>query len=142
MFFSVGRETRDLFLAIFRRNGHQNRLVESAADDFDLARRRQSAELVEIFRMRTLDPLEQRAGVVQAEADAGMARKHFNEGKVGILVGAFEHVVEISDRLMGVDEEDELEFRQRQTSMVEHRITRFRQSTGWEFEFNPSALPR
>ena len=67
---------------------------------------------------------------MQAEADAGMAGEHVDEGKIGILIRAFEHVVEISDRLMGVNQEDEFEFPQRRTSVVHHRIARFKQTAG------------
>ena len=52
-----------------------------------------------------------------------MPREHFDERQVGIFVGAFEYVVEISDRLMRVNQENELEFPHRRTSGTPYRIT-------------------
>ena len=114
MLFGVCSQTRDLLPTIFGRNRHQDRLVKAAADDFDLSRGSQRAKFVEIFRMHALQPFKQRARIVQADADRGMAFKYFDERQVGIPVCAFEHSVEIADRLVGVDQEDELEFLHRE----------------------------
>ena len=46
---------------------------------------------------------------MQAQADGGVAREHVDERQIGIAIGAFEHVVEISDGLVGMDQEDEFE---------------------------------
>ena len=47
-----------------------------------------------------------------------MPRENFDEGQIGSRVGALEHVVEIPDRLMRVNQEDELEFPHRLTSLA------------------------
>jgi hypothetical protein len=52
---------------------------------------------------------------VKSHANGRMARENFDEGKIAARVGAFEHVVEIPDRLVRVNQEHELEFPQRMT---------------------------
>ena len=79
MLFDVIGEAHDLLVAIVRRNGRQDRLVESAARDFHLAALHESAETVEIFRVRALDPFEQRPGIMEAHANRGMPRENFDE---------------------------------------------------------------
>jgi hypothetical protein len=65
--------------------------------------------------MEALDPLEKRAGIMEAGANRGMAREDFDEGQIGGLVGAFDYVIKISNWLVGVDQEDEFEFPHRRT---------------------------
>jgi hypothetical protein len=52
-----------------------------------------------------------------------MAREDFDEREIRTGVGAFEYVVEIADRLVRVDQEDELKCPQRRTSGTPYRIT-------------------
>ena len=111
MFFDVIGETRDLLVAVFGRNGDQDRLVETAADDFHLAALHQRAQQIEIFGMGAFDPFQQRAGEMQTHANGRMAREDLNERQVGLRVGALDHVVKVSDRLVRVNEEDKLKFR-------------------------------
>jgi heme exporter protein D len=103
MLFDVIREPRDLLQAVFRRNHRQDRLVKSSAGDFHLPALHQSAQLLEIFRMRPLDPFEQRTRIMQPDANRRMARQNFHERKIRLLVGALQHVVKISHRLMRVN---------------------------------------
>ncbi len=98
-------------MAVFRRNGDQDRLIKSAAGDFHLAALHQRAQQIEIFGMSALDPFEQRAGVMQTHADRRMAREDLNERQIRLRVGTLNHVIKVSNRLMRVDEEDKLEFR-------------------------------
>src|SRR5579864_1297841 len=116
MRFDVCREARDLLEAIAGRNRHQNRLVESAANHFGLTRSDQGAKAIEILRVRSLDPFEKRPRIVEAQADGRMPREHFDEGEVRIAVGAFEYVVEIPDRLVGVNQKYKLKFPHRRPS--------------------------
>ena len=111
MFFDVVGEAGDLFVAVFRRNGDQDRLIKSAAGHFHLAALHQRAQQIEIFGMGALDPFQQRAGVMQAHANRRMAREDLNERQIRLRVGALDHVIKISDRLMRVNEEDKLKFR-------------------------------
>ena len=97
---------------VLRRNGNQDRLVEAAADQLHLPARGQFAQMVEKLRMALLEPFEQRTGIVQAHANAGMPRQAIDKGQIGALVGLFEDGIEIADRLMGVDQENETELAQ------------------------------
>jgi hypothetical protein len=47
-----------------------------------------------------------------------MPRENFEEGQIRTRVGALEHVVKIPDRLMRVNQENELEFPHRLTSLA------------------------
>ena len=115
MLVDVGGEARDLFAAVFMRDRDEDGLVEAAADHFDLAGAHERAQNVEIFGMEALDPLEERARIVKAGANRGMAREDFDEGQIGSFVGAFDYVIKISNWLVGVDQEDEFEFPHRRT---------------------------
>jgi hypothetical protein len=55
-----------------------------------------------------LDPFEQRPGIVQPDADSGMPLQHVDEWQIRTRVRALKNVVEISYRLMGVYEKNEL----------------------------------
>ena len=48
---------------------------------------------------------------MQSHANGRMPRQYVEERQVGLLVGAFDHVIEIPDRLVRMHEEDELKFR-------------------------------
>ncbi len=61
--------------------------------------------------MPALDPFEQRPGVVQPEADAGMPLQVLDKGQIRTLVGVLKHCIEIAYRLVRVDQENEMEFR-------------------------------
>jgi len=115
MLFDVAGEPRDLFAAVFGRDRNQDGFVKTSADNFDLAGARERAKNVEIFRMGAFDPLEEGAGIVESGADRGVAGEELDKRQIGGCVGAFDHVIEISNWLVGVDQEDELEFPHRRT---------------------------
>jgi hypothetical protein len=48
---------------------------------------------------------------VQAETNGGVSRQYIDEGQIRLRVGAFKNVTEITDRLMSMNQESELEFR-------------------------------
>jgi hypothetical protein len=48
---------------------------------------------------------------MQTHADGRMAREDLNEREIRLRVGALNHVIKVSHRLMRVDEKDKLEFR-------------------------------
>jgi hypothetical protein len=56
------------------------------------------------------DPEKKRTGVVQAYADGGVLFDQAKEGFVGMLVALFENVFKITAGLMGVDDENEMEW--------------------------------
>ena len=115
MLFDVSGKAGNLFASVFVGDRDQDGFVEAAADDFDLAGTHEGAENVEIFRMRAFDPLEKRTGIMEAGADRGVAREDLDEREIGGCVGAFDYVIKITDRLMGVNQEDEFEFPHRRT---------------------------
>lgn len=103
-------------MTILGRNGDEDRFVKSATDDFNLATGDEFVEAMEIFGMRAFDPFEQGPGIVETEANRGMPREKFDKRQVAILVGAFDYVFEISNRLMGVNQRNEFEFPHRRTT--------------------------
>ena len=56
-------------------------------------------------------PREERAGIVQAEAHAGMFFQQFDKWKITVLIRFFENVAKIATGLMRVNQEDEMEIR-------------------------------
>ncbi len=106
MIFDEIAQTADLFDPIFVRNGDQNRLVKSAAHDFHLAARRERGDLLNIFGMLLGQPFEQRAGIMQPQADARVPRHALHKRQIGMLIGAFHHLVKIADGLVRVNEQN------------------------------------
>jgi len=56
-----------------------------------------------------LDPGEEGARIVKTQTDAGMFFELFEEWKIRMLEGLFEHMLEIAAGLVRVDQEDEME---------------------------------
>ena len=102
-----GGVAADLADPIAWREHRQNRLVERPADNLDLAFVGQPRQPVEILRVVGVEPLGERAAGVDGDADAGVALEEIEERLVGILPGLFEDAIEVADRLMVVDHEDE-----------------------------------
>ena len=48
---------------------------------------------------------------MQTHVDGRVARKDLDERQIRLRVGALNHVIKVSNRLMRMDEEDKLEFR-------------------------------
>jgi len=107
--FEIVSEAVDLVDAIRFGDGDEDGLVESAADEFDLAGSDEIAEADEIVGMMLLDPEEEGAGIVNGEAEGGMAFNEAQKTIVGIAKALFEDGVKISGGLMGVDDEGEVE---------------------------------
>jgi hypothetical protein len=57
-----------------------------------------------------LDPCKKGAGIVEAETTAGMFFEMLDKGKIGIVVGLFEDMAEITAGLVSVNEQGEMEF--------------------------------
>src|ERR1700761_3509402 len=102
MTFEVIREARDLFQAIGRRNCDENRLVESAPAQSGLPLANQRARAIEVCGAISLDPFEQAAAEMHAEANRRMCREHVEKRQIALRVGALDHVVEIADGLVSV----------------------------------------
>src|ERR1700735_2114859 len=112
MTFEVIREARDLFQAIGRRNCDENRLVKSAAEQFDLPIANQRAQAIEVWGGISLGSFQQAAAEMHAEANRRMCREHVEKRQIALGVGALDHVVEIADGLVSVDQKGELELTQ------------------------------
>jgi RNA polymerase sigma-70 factor (ECF subfamily) len=69
-----------------------------------LAARDQRSDAVNVLGMLFRHPLQQRARIVQPQAHARMARQAVHKRQIGMLVGAFQNVIKIADRLVRVDE--------------------------------------
>ncbi len=108
----VFAHARDLFGLILGRYGSENRFVKTTANQLDLAEAGELTQAIEEFRMALLEPFEERARVVQTEANGGMASDALNEREIGALVGLFKHAIEITDGLMTMDQKNEMEFGQ------------------------------
>src|SRR6266851_3138207 len=83
VFLEIGGEAGDLLALIFERNGDEDRFIEAATDEFDLAALDQLFQASEILRAMFLDPGEQRAGIVEAETNTGMLFEVLDERKIG-----------------------------------------------------------
>jgi hypothetical protein len=68
--------------------------------------------MAEEFRMAAVNPFQQRTGIVQAQANAGVLEQMFDKGQVGALIGLFDDGIEIADWLMGVNQENQTELAQ------------------------------
>jgi hypothetical protein len=55
---------------------------------------------------------------MQAHVDAGVALKDFDEGQVAPRVGLLKNGAEVTDRLMRVDEQYEMELRRHRDAIV------------------------
>jgi hypothetical protein len=123
MFLNVISQPSNLLVTIIVRDGDKDGLVKSPADDFHLAAFHKCAQMAEIFWMGALKPFEERSSVVQAQANRRVAREYLEKRQIGFLVRGFEHIVEIADRLMRVNNQNQLEFRHRYAPMQLDRIT-------------------
>ena len=85
----------------------EDRLVESAGQELDLAASGDGAEQVEGARRRFAQPLQKAARTVNAQPHFGTRVKPFEEWSVGALRRLDEDVVEVADRLMVVNTEAE-----------------------------------
>ncbi len=72
VFLEIGGQAGDLFVLILGRNGNEDRLVEAATEELDLAGLDQLLQANEILRPMLLDPGEQRTGIVDAKVDSRM----------------------------------------------------------------------
>src|ERR1700737_42883 len=111
MVFEIIGKTNELHALIGGRDGNENRLVEAAADHFDLAAFNQFFQALEIFGAVLFDPGKQRAGIMEADVDTGVLLKSLEEGQVAAHIGLLENMAEVAARLMGVYEQNQMELR-------------------------------
>ncbi len=99
--------TDELAVAIAIGEGHEDRLVEATTDDLNLASVNELAYLFDRLGSVGRHPPQQRPGVVETDANAGMALQGVEHGGVGVLVDVFDHPTEVAHRLVVVEDEGE-----------------------------------
>src|SRR5579859_4701891 len=109
MFLQVAGQAGDLLALVFGRYGNEDRLVKSAANEFDLSALDQFFQGVKIFRAMLLKPGQERPGIMKTHMNAGMIFELLKERKVGILVRFLKNVFKIAARLVGMNEESKME---------------------------------
>ena len=109
MFLEIAGQAGDLLELVFGRDGDENWFVEAAADEFDLPALDQLSQAVKIFWAVLLNPNKQRPGIMKTQMNIGMPFEMLQERKIGIDVGFFEHVLEVSARLVRVNEKSKME---------------------------------
>ncbi len=124
MLLKIDGQTRDLLALIFRRNRDQDGFVETATDKLNPAGLDQIAQAREILGPMLLDPDEERTGIVETEMHAGMFFELFDEREITSLIRSFQDVLEIAARLMGVNEQSEMEILRHGDSFPSNIITR------------------
>ena len=97
----------DLANSVAGRQHGQHRLVKGTTDNFDLLRCRQFRQSVEILRMVRLQPLCQRAAGMHGQPDAGVPTEEIEHRPVAVLIGLLKDTVEVSDRLVVVEDKAE-----------------------------------
>src|SRR5215471_7270030 len=105
MFFEISCESCDLLELILGQDGDEYRLVEAAADQFDLCALDQFFQTRKIFGPMLLDPPQKRPGIMKTETNAGIFFKVLQEGKVGILIRLLKNAFEITAGLVSVNEQ-------------------------------------
>ncbi len=98
---------RDLPERVALREHREHRLVEAAAEQLDLAAGDERAQPGEVVGALALDPLEQRAGVVEGAPDVGRLLERLDDPLVAIVVAGSEDLAEVAVRLMVVEREEE-----------------------------------
>jgi hypothetical protein len=109
MIFEIGSEAGDLFALIFRRDRNENRFIKSTAYEFHLPALDQLFQAGKILGTVFFDPMKKGTGIVKTEMNAGMFFQLFDEGEIASEVGFLEDMLEIAARLMGMDQESEME---------------------------------
>ena len=85
----------------------QDGFVESAAEELDLIAADHPRDEVPAGPLALFHVFPERAGEVEGELERGVADQAFEEGTVAVVERRLEHVVEIADRLVVVDREQE-----------------------------------
>ncbi len=85
----------------------EHRLVEAAAEQLDLTVVDEPPEPREVIGAMRLDPLEQRAGVVERGLHRRVRGERVDDTRVAALVRVDEHLAEIALRLVVVDRKEE-----------------------------------
>ena len=105
--FEPLRRQSNLADAITGRQHREHRLIERAADDFNLAFGDQTGHAVEVVGMVTVEPLHQRTAGVEGQPNAGMTFEQFQQRQVAVVVGLFDDPIEVADWLVVMEDEDE-----------------------------------
>ena len=99
----------DLLHPVGARQRGEDRLVEPREEELQPAVGREPAELVEVARLVGLEPLEQRAGKMEDGGKELALGEPLQQRAVDVLHVLAEDVVEVPDRLVEMETEDEPE---------------------------------
>ena len=78
-----------------------------ATHDLDLLLGHEPCHAIDVVGVLAVEPFCERSARVQAEPDAGMPLEQIQQREITIAVGLFDHLVEVADGLMIVEDEDE-----------------------------------
>ena len=81
----------------------EDRLVPAAAEDLDLVALREGGEAGDEIGPLRAQPVEQGAGVMEGDPDAGVALEGLDHRQVGVLVRLGDDPAEVADRLVVVE---------------------------------------
>ena len=115
------RESTDLPNAVPLRNHRQNRFIERTTDDLDATGLDQLGDTTEILRVVRLQPLHQWSARVQRNPQMIVRLENFKERQVAVLIGRFKNVVEVTNRLVVVQDQTELNRRMTHGNKLENR---------------------
>ncbi len=101
--FEVPRVGRNLAHPVVRGNSRQDRFVEGAANDFNLAALGQGPDRIDILAVRVGQPFQQATGNVKRNRNLRVIAKDFEKRSVTVAIGVLENPLEIADRLMNVN---------------------------------------
>src|SRR5690606_37917226 len=91
--------------AVALRQQRQHRLVHPGGDQLDLPSVDEVADLLDAIGYVLLHPFEERAGPVHGDAQAGAFLDEVEDGPIGDAKSVLEDPVEVSRRLMSVQDE-------------------------------------
>jgi hypothetical protein len=98
----------DLPDAVPRGDHRQDRLIKRPADDLHAARRDQPRQSLDVFRVPLLDPFQQRPAGVQCDWQVVLL-EDIQERPIRVAIRLFKDAVEVSDRLMIVQDQAKAE---------------------------------
>ena len=98
-------ELLDLAALVRIRDGGEDRFVVATGEDLDLPAGGQGPDPPEEVGSVGLEPVEERPGIMERQADPGVAFQRPHERGVRVVRGPGHDVVEVPDRLMVVDRE-------------------------------------
>ena len=98
----------DLLHAVGRWDRNENRLVEAATHQLNLAAIDKRFQAGEIFFMPGGNPLPERPREMQCNTNARMPLKRIEEGQITLTISTIENILEVPNRLVRVQQQYEM----------------------------------